>query len=207
MHPGDSRTSQDDQPEAVPAPQGADGDSPPRGAAAGRRRIRTAALSAFALAGLAAGVVAVLVSSVAPPETTAPVAAPGGAASRDGTAPAAEASSSKGTAPAIAGTVSVTPELAGRLGEADTLFIIARNAAGPPFAVKRIGRPRFPLRYHLGPADVMLAGSVFEGEFTLSARLTRGDAGSPQPGDLEGEYPGPVAVGTDGVDILIRRVR
>jgi hypothetical protein len=105
------------------------------------------------------------------------------------------------------GRISLAPELAGRQSGEETLFVIARKGAGPPFAVKRFERPGFPLVYRLGPEDVMMAGTPLEGEFTLSARLTRGGAGPPQPGDLEGDYPGRVAVGSSGVDIVITRVR
>jgi hypothetical protein len=87
------------------------------------------------------------------------------------------------------------------------LFIVARKAAGPPFAVKRIVSPRLPLAYRLGAEDLMMAGSSFEGEVRISARLARlGTSGPPQPGDLEGEHrPGPV--GARNVNITIVRVR
>ena len=93
----------------------------------------------------------------------------------------------------------------------DTLFIIARKGtggAGPPFAVKRVTGPHFPLAYRLGPADVMMAGMAFEGDVHLSVRLSKnGVAGPGESGDLEGEYPGQVPVGTRGVDIVIARLR
>jgi hypothetical protein len=99
-------------------------------------------------------------------------------------------------------------DLTGRIQDAAVLFIIARNAAGPPFAVKRIVSPRFPLTYRIGPEDVMMAGSPFEGEVRVSARLSRtGNAGPPEAGDLEGEHASPVPVGSRNVDILISRVR
>lgn len=102
-------------------------------------------------------------------------------------------------------------ELRARLKEGDTLFIIARRnggGAGPPFAVKRVAHPRFPVSYQLGPEDVMMAGAPFDGEVHISARLTKaGSAGPAQRGDLEGEYPGRVAVGARGVNIVISRIR
>jgi hypothetical protein len=150
-------------------------------------------LSVGALVALAAAVVGVLVASLGPPDGAAPGAMREGGAKDEG--------------PAIAGTISVLPELLGRLGEMDTLFVIARKSAGPPFAVKRIGSPRFPLTYRLGPADVMMAGTPFDGKVSVSARLTSGGAGPAQPGDLEGEHPGRVAIGASGVDIVITRTR
>ena len=110
--------------------------------------------------------------------------------------------------PAIAGTVTIAPELRARLTEEATLFIIARKGPGPPFAVKRIARPSFPLPYRMGPRDMMMAGTPFEGEVSVSARLSRaGAAGPAQPGDLEGEHPDRVAVGARGADIVIPRAR
>ncbi len=179
------------------APQKGDGPT-------ARRGIRTVVLSAVALVGLAALAIAVLYTSLDPPESAGPGGRPEAQVSRAGTG-----SGSPGAkGPAIAGTISVAPELRARLTEAGTLFIIARKGPGPPFAVKRIGGPRFPLSYRLGPEDVMVAGTPFEGEVRLSARLSKsGAAGPAERGDLEGEYPGPVAVGGQGVDIVIAHGR
>jgi cytochrome c-type biogenesis protein CcmH len=157
------------------------------------RGIRTVVLSVVLLAGLAALSVGVLWSSLGPPEGTA-----------SNKRPATEG-------PVIAGTISVAPELRGRVSEGDTLFIIARKGnagAGPPFAVKRIAEPHLPLDFRLGPEDVMMAGAAFQGSVHISVRLSKsGVAGPGEPGDLEGDYPGQVAVGTRGVNVVIERVR
>ncbi len=169
---------------------------------AGRRRgVRTAALSALVLLALVGLAIGVLWTSMSPPERSAPgsstAAETGGrdsGAGRDGAT--------------IGGTISVAPELRGRLTAGDTLFIILRKGPGPPFAVKRIGGPRFPVSYQVGSEDVMMAGTPFEGQVTIRARVSKtGGAGPAQPGDLEGEHPGPVTVGARGVDILISRVQ
>jgi cytochrome c-type biogenesis protein CcmH len=158
-------------------------------------------LSAVALSGLAALTVGALISSLSAPERSAPGA--GAETPRTGTGSLPD----EAEGPAIAGTISMAPELRERLKEGGTLFIIARNGPGPPFAVKRLAGPRFPLRYRLGAGDMMVAGTPFEGEVTVSARLSKtGAAGPAQPGDLEGEYPGVVAVGARGVDIVIARI-
>ncbi|OGB93736.1 MAG: hypothetical protein A3H39_07745 [candidate division NC10 bacterium RIFCSPLOWO2_02_FULL_66_22] len=167
-----------------------------------RRGIRTGVLSAVALVGLAAIAVAVLYTSLNPPQEMAPPTGPATEASRPETAPP------DAEGPAIAGTVTIAPELRARLTEEATLFIIARKGPGPPFAVKRIARPSFPLPYRMGPRDMMMAGTPFEGEVSVSARLSRaGAAGPAQPGDLEGEHPDRVAVGARGADIVISRAR
>ncbi len=180
--------------------------APPRSAAANaglpalRGAIRTSILSLVTLTVLAAAVIIVLFRSLGPPDS-----------SLHSAMPTASTASPRASAPAgaeIRGTVTITPELAGRLRDGDVLFVIARKGPGAPFAVQRILAPRFPLAYRLGPDDVMLAGSPFEGEVRMSVRLSRsGSAGPTQTGDLEGEYPGPVKVGAANVDMAISRAR
>jgi cytochrome c-type biogenesis protein CcmH len=54
----------------------------------------------------------------------------------------------------------------------------------------------------------MVAGTPFQGEVSVSARVSKGgSAGPAQPGDLEGEYPGRVTVGAHDVNIVISRLR
>ena len=163
--------------------------------------VRTVVLSVLALVALAGIAIGVLWSSMTPPKGSAP-----------GSGPAAGTSGRESGAgrdgATLDGTISVAPELRGRLAAGDTLFIILRKGPGPPFAVKRIGGPQFPMRYQVGPEDVMMAGTPFEGQVTVSARVSKtGGAGPAERGDLEGEHPGSVAVGARGVDILISRVR
>jgi hypothetical protein len=172
-----------------------------------RRGIRTAVLSVAALLSLAALAGAVRWNSLGPSEGTGL-----GGRSATGSSERGNPSPPTGTErPTIAGTISVAPELRGRISDGDTLFIIARKGTGgtgAPFAVQRIAAPRFPLEYRLGPGDVMMAGMAFEGEFHLTVRLSKsGAAGPAQRGDLEGEYPAQVKVGARGVDIVIARVR
>jgi cytochrome c-type biogenesis protein CcmH len=109
-----------------------------------------------------------------------------------------------GGGPTIRGTVSVAPSLRDRIPEDTVLFVIARKASGHPFAVVRIPAPRFPVAYTLGP-DAVLGGEAFAGEVTLSAKLTRAGAPPAEPGVLEGERPGSVAVGAAGADIQLSR--
>jgi hypothetical protein len=166
----------------------------PAGRPQSRRRIRTWALSLGALAVLGAAVLLVLFKSLSPPEP-----APSGASNTPG------ASSPDG----IAGTVTVAKELERQLPEDAVLFVIARKAAaGPPFAVVRIPQPTFPQSFRLGPDNVMMAGTPFEGSVHLAARLSRtGTAGPAQPGDLEGETPGLIPIGTANVTLALSRVR
>jgi cytochrome c-type biogenesis protein CcmH len=166
--------------------------------------VRTSVLSAVALLALAAIVLFVLSRSLGPPEEASQRPQAGSNASSGG----ASLPSDSSGGPTIIGTISVSQELTGSIPRKAVLFVIAHKGAGAPFAVQRIVDPRFPLRYRLGPDDVMMAGAPFEGEVRLSARISRtGSAGPAQPGDLEGERPTPVLVGARDADIVISRPR
>ncbi len=108
----------------------------------------------------------------------------------------------------IQGTVSVPGSLRGRIPDGAVLFLIARRgAAGPPLAVQRIGAPRFPLRFSIGPADRMIASIPFEGPLQLSARLDGdGDATSREAGDLQGAAEGSFSPGARGVSIVLDEI-
>ena len=168
--------------------------------AGSRGGVRTVLLSLCGLAVLAAFSIGILIKNLEPPSS-----------SPSGTNPASSASApgpSGADAASISGVVRIAPELQDRVGAADVLFIIAHRGGGPPFAVQRVVSPRFPVDYRLGPADMMTPGVPFQGEVTMSARLSKtGTAGPAQPGDLEGDRPGSVAIGTRGVDILLAHVR
>lgn len=89
------------------------------------------------------------------------------------------------------------------------LYIIARPAGaqgGPPLAVKRIVAPAFPVSFSLGPGDVMIQGTAFEGPLNLTARLDRdGDPLTREPGEPAGAYDGnPVAPGARNVVVKLR---
>jgi hypothetical protein len=108
----------------------------------------------------------------------------------------------------IRGTITVAPELSGRIPGGAVLFLIARHGgAGPPLAVQRIAQPRFPLEFSIGPEDRMIQTLPFVGELELSARLDAdGNAMSRQPGDLEGRAASPVSPGASGVSIALDSV-
>ena len=97
----------------------------------------------------------------------------------------------------IEGTVNVSEALQKKIPENGTLFIFARSEGvkrGPPLAVKRVAELKLPYEFTLGPQDVMVQGTAFEGPMVLAARIdVDGDARagtggiegfvSAQPGD------------------------
>jgi hypothetical protein len=107
----------------------------------------------------------------------------------------------------VSGTVSVAPAFGGRVAPTDVLYLIARNArTGAVVAVRREDGVRFPFAFGLGPGDVMVQGTPFEGPFDITARLSKSGDAVAAKGDIEGGARG-VAVGTRGVAITLERVR
>jgi cytochrome c-type biogenesis protein CcmH len=91
----------------------------------------------------------------------------------------------------IAGQVSIAASLTDQVKPTDVLFVIVRRPTGPPrpLAVKRIDGPKFPVSFEITNADVMVQGSELRGMVDVIARVDRdGQAGQPQPGDMEGRY-------------------
>jgi len=120
-----------------------------------------------------------------------------------GAAPA----SAQAAAAAIEGVIDVDAKAKASVDPQAVLFIIAKstNAPGPPLAAKRIANPKFPLKYSLGPDNVMMPGTPFSGKVFVSARLSKtGNAATRGPGDLAGEYKSnPVDVGGKKVDFVL----
>lgn len=110
-----------------------------------------------------------------------------------------------GGGPTISGTIKIAPALAQKAAGIPVLFIIARTERpGPPLAVVKVARPRFPLPFTISGRNVMMQGLRFEGRVRITARLDAdGNAGAPKPGDMEGKTPGLVAVGASGVVITV----
>ncbi|MCW5787435.1 MAG: hypothetical protein KIT49_08060 [Nitrospira sp.] len=91
----------------------------------------------------------------------------------------------------IAGQVQIAPHLADQVKPTDVLFVIVRRPTGPPrpIAAKRFDGPKFPVQFDITNEDVMVKGSELKGMVDVIARLDRdGQAGQPQPGDMEGRY-------------------
>jgi hypothetical protein len=84
------------------------------------------------------------------------------------------------------------------------LFVIARNGAGPPLAVKRLPVGPFPLAFELGPADVMMPGRTFAGPITLTARVDRdGDPMTRTPDEPSAALEAPLEPGATGVELRL----
>ncbi len=113
----------------------------------------------------------------------------------------------QGGSSVIAGRITIAPALADQVRPTDVLFVIVRRPQGMPrpLAVKRIDNPKFPVEFEITNADLMMPGAELHGMVDVVARLDRdGQAGPPQPGDLEGKYgKNPTLVGGRNVEIMI----
>ncbi len=89
----------------------------------------------------------------------------------------------------ITGTVSLDPALQDKVRPGTMLFIFARPkgaTGGPPLAVKRLRNARLPYDFKIGPLEVMIPNTPFEGELDLTARLDGDGNAKASPGDIEG---------------------
>lgn len=109
----------------------------------------------------------------------------------------------------VRGVVQVSPQLAGRFAAGDTLFVFARAVGGSsrPIAAVRKQATGWPVAFVLDDGTSMMqdqALSAFSA-VDLVARVSHSGSPTAQPGDLEGSL-GAVAVGTDGLELVLDRV-
>ena len=113
-----------------------------------------------------------------------------------------------GSGQTISGTITIDAKLKDKIDPQAALFIIARPAGspgGPPLAVKKIDKPKFPLQYSLSQENVMMQGTPFAGKINITVRLDKdGNPTSRGAGDMTGEYKkNPAEVGVKNADIVI----
>jgi cytochrome c-type biogenesis protein CcmH len=107
---------------------------------------------------------------------------------------------------AVAGTVSLSAELKGRVAPDDTVVIFARAAEGPrmPLAMLRVQAKDLPKRFSLD--DSMAVAPEFRlsnfQEVVVGARVSKSGSPMPQKGDFEG-VSRPVKLGVGDVAVTI----
>ena len=126
--------------------------------------------------------------TVGQPDPHGNLAAPGGAAMSAGS---------------VTGTIALAPTLT--VGPNDVLYLIAKKGKGT-LAVRRVDKPSFPFAFEISGADVMTAGTSFEGPLDLVVRVSRTGDAIPAKGDIEGAAKG-VKVPATGVRLTIDSVR
>ena len=102
----------------------------------------------------------------------------------------------------VVGTIQMAVELQSKIAPSAALYIIARPIGaqgGPPLAAQRVAQPfRFPIEFKLTQADAMAPDQPFQGEVTVTARVSQSGSASPaSAGDIEGvSTPSIVEVGS-----------
>ncbi|MBI4056039.1 MAG: hypothetical protein HY399_00625 [Elusimicrobia bacterium] len=108
----------------------------------------------------------------------------------------------------ITGTIGLDPNLESRAKRPNTvLFLIAKNHAGIPVAVKRIINPQFPLKFEIDSEDLVLPGGSWTGPLHVEVLVNNhGHAGVILPGDLTGSHSTLVATGSTPISITVDKV-
>lgn len=106
----------------------------------------------------------------------------------------------------ITGKVSISPALAGKVAQTDTVFVFARAAAGPklPLAVLRKQVKDLPFQFTLDDSMAMqpkMGISSFD-QVVVLARVSKSGNATSQSGDLEGAT-GAVKTGSKDLNIVI----
>lgn len=107
---------------------------------------------------------------------------------------------------AIHGTVKLSKALTEEVSAADTLFIYAKAADGPPMplAIVRSSPGQWPVSFTLDNGSAMMP-DLYLSQYprvNIIARISRTGDAQPRPGDLQGRVDG-VALGSSNVQIVI----
>lgn len=109
----------------------------------------------------------------------------------------------------VSGVVSLAPVLAKQASPDDTVFVLARPAAGRgmPVAILRKKVSDLPLQFSLDDSSSMSPAATLSaaGTVVVEARISKSGNAMRQPGDLAGQSAS-VPVGTSGLKIEIRDV-
>lgn len=113
------------------------------------------------------------------------------------------------TGKTVSGVVSLAPALAKQAAPDDTVFILARPAAGRgmPVAILRKKVSDLPIQFSLDDSSSMSPAATLSaaGTVVVEARISKSGNAMRQPGDLAGQSAS-VPVGTSGLKIEIRDV-
>jgi cytochrome c-type biogenesis protein CcmH len=133
----------------------------------------------------------------------------GGAQPPPAAAPKAPAPALAAAGKSVSGVVTVSPQVASRIGAGDTLFVFARAEGGPraPLAVLRGSAKELPLRFALD--DTMAMSPQWSlsraSDVRIEARVSKSGNAMPQPGDVTGTS-GVVKPGAKDVRIVLDKV-
>jgi cytochrome c-type biogenesis protein CcmH len=108
----------------------------------------------------------------------------------------------------VAGTVNLSPALAGKVSPTDTVYIFARAAEGPkmPLAILRKQVKDLPVAFTFDDSMAMAPNFALSNfpSVVIGARVSKSGGVTPQSGDLEG-LSSAVKVGATGLAVVIDR--
>ena len=155
-----------------------------------------------------------MAAKVANPHVAAPQAAPKGMTPMSERTYGEGQGSATTDAKSVSGTITIAPDLAGRIPAGAILFIEAkeRRQGGAPYAVQRLPVPSFPFQYSINQADILpMFGEGLQfadiDEMYIVVRIDQdGRVGTPDPGDMEGATQTTVKPGQKDVNIVIDKM-
>jgi cytochrome c-type biogenesis protein CcmH len=119
------------------------------------------------------------------------------------------AAAAAAVAPAIRGRVELAAALKAQATPTDTVFIVAREAGGPPMplAAKRVLVSDLPMDFSLGDSDALMPSRPLSSakSIQIEARISKSGQAKSMPGDLTGSV-GPVKLGAKNLRISIDKV-
>lgn len=119
----------------------------------------------------------------------------------------AMAKAPSGQAGVVGGTVTIDPSFRGKVSDADTVFVFARDAdapSRPPLAILRKTVKDLPLTFTLDDGMAIMPNFRLSSasRIVVGARISKSGSAMPGPGDLQGFSP-PVKIGEKGMNIVI----
>ncbi len=124
-------------------------------------------------------------------------------------APSAQTAPPAASVASVNVAVSIAAEIAAKIKNPLSLFVLARTAAGgPPVAVVRLTSDKLPLTVELSDSDAMIAGRGIGSvpQVQIVARVSQSGSPQAQSGDFYGEADYVVQPGRGSVTIVIDRV-
>ena len=106
----------------------------------------------------------------------------------------------------ISGLIQIDPKLLKGARDSDTIFLMAKPAAGgPPVAVQKFTGRKYPYPYVLTEKDLMMPQESLQSPLNLSVRVDKdGDPMTKAPGDLVGTYEkNPVSLHSENIVIQV----
>jgi cytochrome c-type biogenesis protein CcmH len=101
---------------------------------------------------------------------------------------AGDAAVAPATTAAVAGVVTLSPKLKGKVAADDTLFIVAKapDGSGPPLAVGRFKGNDFPIEFRLDDSNAVIPGRSISQypEVLISAKISKSGSADAAKGDL-----------------------